>query len=46
MKRITITDEAKEALLIMVDGADISEWIMNEYGGYCDLHGEPDFEIG
>ena len=28
MKRITITERAKEVLLIMADGADISEWIM------------------
>ena len=46
MKRILITERAKEVLLIMADGADISEWIMNEWDGYCEVHGEPDFEVG
>ena len=45
-KTIEITERAHEVLLIMADGADISEWIMNEWDGYCEMHGEPDFEIG
>jgi hypothetical protein len=46
IKRILITERAKEVLLIMADGADISDWIMNEWDGYCDAHGSPDVEVG
>jgi hypothetical protein len=46
MKRILITERAKEVLLIMADGADISEWIMNEWDVYCEMHGQTDVEVG
>jgi hypothetical protein len=46
MKRILITERAKEVLLIMAEGADISEWIMNEWDGYCEMYGQPNFEVG
>jgi len=45
-KTIEITERAYEVLLLMAEDADISEWIMNEWEGYCDANGEPDIEVG
>lgn len=53
---IKITQRAYEVLKMMVENNNpedfpfnsesISEWIMEEWAGYCDANGEPDVEIG